>query len=380
MRGFDPNYPRVVLGVLAVVTLLALAFAASTSTAAFGAYNPSWDGAADLRGVADGAGVESELVRNASRYASVSANDTLAVVLSPERGYGPAETDRVRRFVREGGTLLVAEDVDTSANDLLAGVGASARIDGRPLRDERYNYRSSAMPIARNVSAHPLTEGVGSLTLNHGTAVRAGPGGAMVRPSANDADRKGANATDGNVTVLASTSAFAYRDANRNAALDAAESLGRYPVATVESVGEGRVIAVGDPSLFINAMLDRPGNRAFVQRVFGAHGRVLLDYSHAGRLPPLALATLVVRERPLFQFLLGAAGVAAVGLWARRPGLPARVREMVPSIGTGKRDVRSGPEELAAFVRARHPDWDDERIERVIGGIMHRRGEDPDDE
>lgn len=347
---FDIGYPQLVLVALMVVTVVGLVLAASSSSAAFGSYNDAWDGASELREQAQAAGADSEIVRNTSRYASGASNGTLAVVLAPESDYGPRETDRLRSFVRNGGSLLVAEDFGSHANDLLDRVGAQARVTGQPLRDERYNYRSPALPIARNVSNATVMEGVDGLTLNHGSPV-----------------------SPNRATVLASTSGVAYVDANRNGDLDDRDRVGTFPVATAESVGEGRVIVVGDPSLFINTMLDRSGNRAFVRSVFGAHEHVLLDYSHAGRLPPLSVALLVVRDAPLLQILLGAVGIGIIGLWTRRPAFLRRLTKRLTADDPAAREP--GSAELSAFVRERHPEWDDERTERVIRGIMARRDE-----
>lgn len=347
---FDIGYPQLVLVVLTVVTVVGLVIAASTSSAAFGSYNDAWDGASELREQAQAVGAESEIVRNTTQYASASPNGTVAVVLSPESGYGPRETDRLRSFVRNGGTLLVAEDVGQHANALLNAVGAQARVTGQLLRDEQYSYQSTALPIARNISNASLMAGVDRLTLNHGSPV----------------DPNGA-------TVLASSSEVAYVDSDRDGELDDGEEIGTKPVATAESVGEGRVLVVGDPSLFINAMLDRSGNLAFVRSIFGAHERVLLDYSHAGRLPPLSVALLIVRDTPLLQIVIGALGIGAIGLFARRPVIVGRLIDRVSP--AEESSLASRPEGLAAFVRERHPDWDDERTERVIQGIMARREE-----
>jgi len=350
MGRFEFNYPRLVLAVLTVVTVIAIVVAASTSSAAFGSYNDAWDGASELREQARAVDTESELVRNTSRYTTVAPNGTLGVVLSPESAYGPAETDRLRSFVRDGGTLLVAEDFGQHANGLLDRLGADARVTGQVLRDEQYNYQSPALPVARNVSNHTLTQGVDGITLNYGSAVA--PNGAR---------------------VLASTSGVAYVDVNRNAELDDRDRVGTSPVATIESVGDGRVVVVGDPSLFINTMLDRPGNQAFVGSLFGSHQRVLLDYSHAGRLPPLSVALLVVRDTPLIQGVLGVVGITIIGFVARRPDVLRRARDRIGPNENGS--PTPGSAALSSFVHERHPDWDDERVDRVIQGIMARRDE-----
>ena len=300
LGGLD--YPQALLAVLVVATTLGLGVAAGTSSADFGAYNLGWDGASDLRSAADEAGADPTVVRETNEYGDATPNEAVAVVLSPDEAYGANDSTRLREFVEDGGTLVVAEDFGENGNALLAAVGADARVDGRPLRDERRYHRSPAFPVADNVSDTPLTADVGSLTPNHGSAV----------------DPNGA-------TVLATTSEYAYVDANRNGELDDAETMAPRPVATVESVGDGRVVTVGDPSLFINAMLERSGNRAFVGNLFGSAEAVLLDYSHAERLPPLAAALLAVRGSALLQVTLGTVGILAVIAWARRPSVAVSV-------------------------------------------------------
>lgn len=353
MKWLDLDYPQIILAVLTIVMIGGLVIAASTSGVAFGSYNSAWDGASELRAEAEAVGVENEIVRNTSQYGTVPSNDTLAVVLSPQKSYGPAESDRIRSFVHSGGTLLIAEDFGNHSNDLLARIGAQARIDGRLLRDERYHYQSPTLPIARNVSNETLVAPIDQLTLNRGTPVR--PRGA---------------------DVLVSSSEYAALDTNRNGNLDDREPVGTYPVATIESVGDGRVIAVGDPSAFINTMLDRSGNQAFIRTLFDTHERVLFDYSHTGELPPLSVALLIVRDSPLLQILLGTGLLMIVGVWMhrlrpfqqtrRKLGWETQTTSM-PTVASADADA------LASFIRKQHPDWDDERVERVIQGIMTRR-------
>ena len=391
MAGTDPSYdlsvlyaPRAVLAALAVAVVLAVVFAASTTTAAFGVYNAAWDGAAGLDDVAGEAGVDARVVLDADAYPTdpATANGTVAVVLAPESVYTAAEVNRIERFVAAGGTLVVAEDVGAGGNELLAALGTATRFDGRLVRDERELYRSPAMPLATEVANAPLTRGVDRLTLNHGTVLRVPNGSATV----DDTDAVAGTASDGDadadVRVLVSTSPYAYLDGDRNDELDDGESLAARPVVAVERVGDGRVVAVSDPSLFINAMLERPGNRQFVRNLAadapatatgsgagptGAEGpaldgvvtptptptttpastageRVLLDYSHAGGQPPLAVALLLVRDAPLLQALLGGVGIGAVLAWAGRDALRARARELRSTPSSGE-DETPTPDE-----------------------------------
>lgn len=371
MPDLDLGYPGLVLAALALVVALAVVAGASTSGTAFGAYNPQWDGASDLRAQAEAVGAETTIVRETDRYDELNASGTVAVVLSPDRAYAANDSERVRRFVERGGTLVVAEDYGEHANPLLAAVGAEARIDGRPLRDERRNYRSPAMPVATNVTngsnaTNVTLAGVDSLALNHGTVVR--PNGT--------ANGSGAD-------VLVASSEYAYLDANRNEELDEGERLSSRPVVTAERVGDGLVIVVSDPSALINAMLDRPDNRAFVRALFAGADRVALDYSHAAQLPPLALAVVVLREAVALQVVLGGLLVAGAALWVRWPALRGRgaladLRRALGIADESPREPGLDAAAAAAFLRRRHPDWDEERVERVVRSQL-REGTDEGD-
>lgn len=50
------------------------------------------------------------------------------MVLSPDKPYTDARTERLREFVRRGGTLVIAEDFGPNDNALLEGVGASTGL------------------------------------------------------------------------------------------------------------------------------------------------------------------------------------------------------------------------------------------------------------
>lgn len=361
------NWPRILLLTLTIVVVLVLGVVAATSTSAFNLYNPSWDGATDLRGqIEDSPGVESELVRETARYDNLEANETVVFVIAPDEPYEDEEADQVRRFVERGGTLVVLENFGSSGDTLLADIGADAQFDGRILRDERHHYRGPTMPIATEVENHTLTDNVDQLTLNYATAI-----------------------DSGEATVLVSTSDFAYLTEENDAELGAADDLDTYPVATVEDVGEGQVIAIGDPSIVINAMLTQPDNSVFIQNVYGGNQYVVLDLSHAGDVPPLTEAVLTIREIPVLQVLVGGVGIGILALLSVRAGHPVlpTVRAWLPWIRprTDRQDETASPaglsdSEQAAFLRERHPDWDEERVQRVITAFNNTGTKRRDDE
>lgn len=345
---FTPT--RLALG-FGILTIVVLAVAASTSTAAFGSFNTGWEGASELQEIGDTVGATTTIARATTAYSQTTPNGTVGIVLSPDQPYTAAERERLGTFVRNGGTLVVAADYGSHANTLLRGIGAQARVDGRPLRDERVHYRSPAMPRARTVANQSLVTGVDALTLNHGTAVR-----------------------PNNASVLVATSEYAYLDTNRNGTLDASESVGSYPVATVESLGQGQVIVVGDPSIFINAMLERPGNRAFARNLVAGHSHLLLDQSHTAGLPPLAVALILIRNTPWVQFLGGVAGTLVI-FGVVQTDLLTTLRERATGTTAASPPDTVPDEELAAYLRDQYPEWEEDRIQRVVAA---RRGA-PDD-
>jgi hypothetical protein len=343
----DYSYPRLLLAGLAGTLAITLIVLAGTSSASLGVYNADWDGTAEIRSAAESAGAEPTVVQNVSAYEAVPPEQTLAVVLSPSDAYG-RDGQAVRSFVRSGGTLLVAEDYGQHGNQLLDGVGGDARINGTPLRDEQRAGPSPAFPRANPVTNHTYTDGVDGLMLNHGSTIDAG-----------------------NATTLFASSEFSYLDTNRNGALDEAETLRQRPVVTIESVGEGRVIVVSDPSVFLNSMLDRSDNAAFLQALVESHDRVVLDVSHSTSPPPLVTARLLLQDSGVAAFFVGALSVLVVTVALQPIGIVRRLRER----RSGRPDSPGLSEtDIAASLRRRHPEWDSERIERVTDSLMERRG------
>lgn len=349
----DISVPRAVLIALGVTVLLAVVVAASTSSTAFSLYNTGWEGTSELRGVTEAAGATYRVGESTRAYTRVDANRTIAVVLAPAEPYTDADRRRIQTFLEAGGTLVVAGDVGPTTNDLLAALGAQARLHGGLLRDERHHFRGPALPVATNVTANPLMAGVDRLTLNHATPVR--PHGA---------------------TVLVRTSPYAYVDANNDSDLDDREVMRSWPVATREPVGDGTLVVVGDPSVFINTMLDHPDNRKWFRHLAATHDTVLLDTSHSAAIPPLAALALVLRDAIWVQVLAAVSGIALVVA-----GTSDAVRARLDAVRSGAApDPRVSKAAVERAVMERHPDWEADRVDRVVEGVMRQRRGGGDDD
>jgi hypothetical protein len=290
------SLPQVLLVVLVVVGVLTVVVAGSTSSQPFGTFNAAWDGSSGVRAAASDAGGNVDVLTETTPYAEAGA-DATAIVLAPTERYSSADAERLRGFLDRGGTIVVAEDVGDGGNRLLARLGADVRFDGRIVVDQRHHGPTVEMPLATNVSASSYTTDVDSVMLNRGTVLT------------NTAD----------ATVFVHTSAFAFLDADGDRTLDRNESLGTYPVAAAESVGGGTVVAVSDPSVFINAMQDRASNAAFV-RALADTEEVLIDHSHTGAQPPVRVALLWLRRTPGALAVVGVVGLTVVH-WVGQSGV-----------------------------------------------------------
>ncbi|QLD87045.1 DUF4350 domain-containing protein [Natronomonas halophila] len=340
--------PQAALAALVLAVVVVLLVGGATSGVAFGSFNPQWDGTSDLRTTAEQTGSEPTVMQNTTEYVAYGSDD-IAFVLAPSREYDRTHTNRIRGFLERGGTLVVADRDGPHGSTLLNRVGADARPNGNGtvLRDERNYHRSPALPVATPVENASIIAGVESVTLNHGTAVE--PNGA---------------------TPVVTTSEFAYLDSDGNESLSENESLASYPVVTTESVGDGRVIVVGDPSIFINVMQDDLGNRAFVEALVDDTNHTIVDVSHGSSPPPLVAALLAIRDSVLLQIGLGLGGLAIVGLIGRIVGR----RE--PAENAAEAD----PHALSEGLNRLYEDVDRDRLERVTKGIIRTRVEPDDDE
>ena len=367
-RPFGWSAPRLLLAGIVLSLSVILVVVASSSTMGFSPYNSQWDGTSEFQELAEQQG-DTVLIDSTSDYGQLEPAETTAIVVAPDHEYNETEQAHLQQFVDSGGTLVVA-DSGATGNALLAGVGASARFEGSVLRDDRYNFRSPAMPVATNVSNHSLVSNVDQLTLNYGTAVE--PGAA---------------------TPIANSSTFSYLDTEGSQTLESESDLQEHPVVTVESVGEGAVVAVSDPSLFINAMIDEPDNSVFATTLTDSRSVTALDRSQTSSAPPVAAIGQLIRSSSVVAATALAIMVGFVALAGRRPWKESdRLARLRKRLGESRLSVRSQPtatitdspaadrEALEAYLRTQHPEWDDSRLNRVITGILSRQREEKSDE
>lgn len=304
----DPTSPAVIAAAFVILVAVVFVLGAATGTAAFGSHNPAWDGSADLRGLADDTGANIVIAEETDTYDTVEPSETVAVITHPGE-YNQDERAQLTRFVEDGGTLVVAARDPTIANPLFGALNATVRVDGAPLRDDRESDVGPELPLVTNTTDHPYVADANGLALNHGTGLNAG-----------------------NATVLARSSEFSYLDRAGVGEPTDDQPLQSHAVISLEVIGDGEVVAVSDPSVFINVMLERDGNQNFATGLFNEHETVLFDQTARG-VPPLVSLQLAIEGSPVIAVAVGGGLLLGLLAWQRR--IPKRLFGDSPLPGAG---------------------------------------------
>jgi hypothetical protein len=261
----------------------------------FSVENPFWNGMEDM--MASG-----ELV-SLSSFAQLPQDSRGAtLILIPYKELADAELDRLHRFVLRGGRLIIADDYGYG-NAILERIELDARFSGQVLLDPLVYYSNKYLPVIYHFEPNPLTAGTDSLVMNHATGL----------------------INVGTINILAMSSSFSFLDSNDNGTWDDDEPNGPVPVLSQHKLGDGEVILVADPSLFINAMEPIEGNSHLLQNVISNSNAVYIDQSHlpASDLSHTRNALAQVRDflsNPAVTAILVAAvlGISLIPIWYRK--------------------------------------------------------------
>ncbi|MDQ3035408.1 MAG: DUF4350 domain-containing protein [Myxococcota bacterium] len=197
----------------------------------FGPENEQWNGLSRFVAIATERGVALEIVTRLD-MGTLRPEDAV-IVLSPEQDL-PATA--LTEFMRAGGRVALGDDFgrgDSLLRTFRIGRGRPNRADALRLRG------NEELLIARPNAGHPLTQGVSALVTNHPQVVY-------------------------------------HQD------LEPIFSFGEHDaVVLAGAVGSGRLVAIADPSVLINNMLELRGNRRFAENLLtyvagDGGGRVLL--------------------------------------------------------------------------------------------------------
>jgi hypothetical protein len=205
----------VLLAVLAAAIAGQPARAAADDVETMPDYDPSsrtWNGLFTFTRVAAGLDLEVKPVTTLE-WSDLGAEDILVLVYPLQR----VDPSRLSAFVQAGGHVVVADDFGR-AGDALSRMGL-LRAEVGTAQAARYYQSRLYAPIATPLASHPLTRGVGEVVTNHPAVLTEVRGATPVLGLGSDG-----------------------------------------AVVVVGEAGTGRFVVVSDPSIFINRMMQFPGN------------------------------------------------------------------------------------------------------------------------
>lgn len=209
-----------------VLTLLLLCvgvvFPSAGFAAPFDLNGTDWEGTNELVRLARGElGAARVVPTTTLDFGDLKPEDGL-LVLYPERSL---DVEELSHFMRAGGRVILLDDF--GRGDSLLTNFSMKRVPApkRPAESLRHNPQ---LALAEPASAHPVVADVNRVVTNHPTG--------LAHPDLSPVLKIRANGGDPDVVV-----------------------------AVAGAVGQGRLLAVGDPSIVMNSMLRYSGNKAFAK-------------------------------------------------------------------------------------------------------------------
>jgi len=265
----------------------------------FDAGNTAWNGLSTLS-----ERLEVTTLDSFSDLPSREGGTTL--ILIPYISFADEELAQLKTYVLQGGTLVLMDDYGYG-NEVLAALNVDYRFSKTPLLDPLLNYRNERFPKVTDFENKPLVSDVDTIILDHASS--------LIDVPVNQ--------------IVASSSSFSFLDEDGNLVYDdEVESKGPFPVVAHTSLEKGRLVAISDPSLFINNMIDMENNYNLISnavRLSTLDPIVYLDQSHfldsAFSRTKAALAKVrnVVAHPAVLFGMVGAVLMLALGpLWNKR--------------------------------------------------------------
>ncbi|MBU4220853.1 MAG: DUF4350 domain-containing protein [Euryarchaeota archaeon] len=286
------NYKKILVIICIVLFIAVLRFSQNTDD--FSTYNPEWNGGKQIKNELS----ENHTVISMPLTDDLSAYDpgkTAFIILRPENNFSKKEMEIIKKFVENGGLLIVADDFG-SGNDLLNDLTPNIAFSNLLMLDDVNYWENITFPVITSD-----LKNVSNITLNYPTTLIV---------------------NDTSVKILASSSKFSWLskgDLDRG-------SGGSYPVIATTSSGKGMIIAIADPSIFINSMLPMTDNRLILQKL--VENRNILIFDERMRMPLVSVIQYHIKNNPIIQYMFAASVILLSYIYMNRERLyPIKVKE-----------------------------------------------------
>ncbi len=277
------GYVSIAVIAFAIVLLSISALAPVVSTTAdFSIFNSGWNGTSDLAVSTyklgkfsptfevKSTGTEMQVAQVGLDRISLDPVASALVEIGPTVPFTDSDGNIVGSFVRQGGTLLLADDFGTG-NSLLTKMGATSRISGKLAMDLAFDKKPQ-FPVLFDLRPSPLTRNVSTVLLNY--------------PSSLTIDAA-------TTTPVAYTSVASWLDTDNNGQRGLEEPSGPFVIMAQERLGNGTIVLLSDPSVLINGMGRYLNNSILKQNILSVlctgRSAVLFDESHRDYFDPVAI-------------------------------------------------------------------------------------------
>ncbi|ACL16181.1 conserved hypothetical protein [Methanosphaerula palustris E1-9c] len=239
------------MAIIIGIAILSLTWYLTTTPIDFSSTNVQWNGTSQFFGKIDGTDVTDVSTLN-------SYSNATLLIIAPTRDYTGGEAEAIRTFLMRGNTLILADDFGTG-NSLLQGMNSGITLLQDNLSSIDTGYTESTSVLAYPNQSHTLLRGVDTLCLDRPAAILGG-------------------------NPLMATSRLSWIDTDGDHHPDNDENFRQYTIMANETFGDGELIVIADPSIFINGMVssgDQWSNQRFIENIIGIQPPILVDTRHS---------------------------------------------------------------------------------------------------
>jgi len=275
--------------ILVISILLLIAFLRfSENSEDFSTYNADWNGAAQIKELSSVNHTVISLPAHQVLPLSKPDNSAL-VVLGPRSSFSENDVEGIKKFVRSGGLLIFADDFG-SGNDLLNRFTPSVSFSHFLLQDDVSFWKNTTFAVVRTD-----IQNVGNITLNYPTSL-------VIK--------------DSSINVSAYSSRFSWLSHNGSGTGSFILERESYPVIAEISFGQGKIVAISDPSIFINSMLALNDNKALLEELIG--NRTFVYFDDNDRMPPASVFGYMMRTNSMAQYLFAIVIISMTFIYMKR--------------------------------------------------------------
>jgi hypothetical protein len=345
------------IAAIVVVALLISVPLLNTTKEDFSTYNTAWNGASDAKALASRDGYTTRSVFALSEIGS--SGDGVLFMLNPNSsvGFSGSDASTIQSFAKNGGVLVLANDFG-NGNAVLSGLGVSdeARFSGSLLEDNVSKGVDAAHPLITDINASGLTAGVLELYFNYGTAL---------------------DTLGGNVTVLARSAPTSYLSTSAGGNAPVSATTGARPVLATLDYGNGRIVLLSDPSVFINGMLGQADNQQLLTSMLAnltggdAAVPIMFDESHRTSPPVWSLLYDRINADDTMKYTVVVLFSAAFVIGINATALVRRRQRK--DTGPTPVDVPVNEEAVISDIVRAHPGWRRSRVKGFLKQLQQRR-------